>query len=77
MTESRKQRLDAVLALLNTNESAKIGLNTPLRLTIAAALAYPDGSMTASGLRREAAGDGLRSSASQARTIRRSPQSKT
>jgi hypothetical protein len=27
---------------------------TPLRLAVAAALAYPDGSMTASGLRREA-----------------------
>src|SRR5579864_1166189 len=29
--------------------------DTPLRLNIAAALAYPDGSMTPSGLRREAA----------------------
>src|SRR6202049_756497 len=29
--------------------------DTPLRLNVAAALAYPDGSMTASGLRREAA----------------------
>ena len=28
--------------------------DTPLRLSVAAALAYPDGSMTASGLRREA-----------------------
>lgn len=28
--------------------------DTPLRLDVAAALAYPDGSMTASGLRREA-----------------------
>jgi hypothetical protein len=28
---------------------------TPLRLSVAAALAYPDGSMTASGLRRECA----------------------
>jgi hypothetical protein len=26
--------------------------NTPLRLSVAAALAFPDGSMTASGLRR-------------------------
>ena len=26
---------------------------TPLRLSVAAALAFPDGSMTASGLRRE------------------------
>src|ERR1700732_2401900 len=29
--------------------------DTPLRLTVAAKLAFPDGSMTASGLRREAA----------------------
>jgi hypothetical protein len=28
--------------------------DTPLRLAVAAALAYPDGSMTASGLRKEA-----------------------
>jgi hypothetical protein len=28
--------------------------DTPLRLNVAAALAFPDGSMTASGLRREA-----------------------
>jgi len=32
----------------------RVGPETPLRLTVAAALAYPDGSMTASGLRREA-----------------------
>jgi hypothetical protein len=32
----------------------KIGDDVPLRLAIAAALAFPDGSMTASGLRREA-----------------------
>jgi hypothetical protein len=32
-----------------------IGEDTPLRLNVAAALAYPDGSMTTSGLRREAA----------------------
>src|SRR5215813_9563695 len=31
-----------------------IGDDDPLRLEVAAALAYPDGSMTASGLRREA-----------------------
>ena len=31
----------------------KITPDTPLRLEIAAALAFPDGSMTASGLRRE------------------------
>ena len=33
----------------------EISLTTPLRLHIAAALAFPDGSMTASGLRRESA----------------------
>src|SRR5882672_3863501 len=33
----------------------KVSPNTPLRLKTAAALAYKDGSMTASGLRREAA----------------------
>src|SRR5580704_18409604 len=32
-----------------------IGRETPLRLSVAAALAFPDGSMTASGLRRERA----------------------
>src|SRR5450759_4644137 len=32
-----------------------VGPNTPLRLLLAAAMAFPDGSMTASGLRREAA----------------------
>jgi hypothetical protein len=30
-----------------------INYNTPLRLSIAAAIACPDGSMTASGVRRE------------------------
>src|SRR5262245_40904316 len=32
-----------------------IGDDQPVRLAVAAALAFPDGSMTASGLRREAA----------------------
>jgi hypothetical protein len=32
----------------------QIADDTPLRLDVAAALAYPDGSMTASGLRKEA-----------------------
>ena len=36
-------------------EMDKVKPDTPLRLDVAAALAYPDGSMTASGLRREAA----------------------
>jgi hypothetical protein len=30
-----------------------VGIDRPLRLSVAAALAFPDGSMTASGLRRE------------------------
>src|ERR1700722_5652218 len=33
--------------------SQEINPDTPLRLSVAAALAFPDGSMTASGLRRE------------------------
>lgn len=33
----------------------EVGSATPLRLEVAAALAFPDGSMTASGLRRERA----------------------
>src|SRR5215212_944809 len=32
----------------------KIEPNTPLRLAVAAEIAFPDGSMTASGLRKEA-----------------------
>src|SRR5262245_11652353 len=35
-------------------DKSVIGPDTPLRLETAAALAYPDGSMTASGLRKEA-----------------------
>ena len=35
-------------------ERESITTDTPLRLSVAAALAYPDGSMTANGLRREA-----------------------
>jgi hypothetical protein len=35
--------------------SDKISKDTPLRLSVAAALAFPDGSMTTSGLRKEAA----------------------
>ena len=31
----------------------QVGPDTPLRLSVAAALTFPDGSMTASGLRRE------------------------
>jgi len=35
--------------------SDEVKPDTPLRLSVAAALAFPDGSMTASGLRREGA----------------------
>src|ERR1700691_4031515 len=34
---------------------SRVDPETPLRLSVAAALVFPDGSMTASGLRREAA----------------------
>jgi hypothetical protein len=37
-----------------------VALDAPLRLSIAATLAFPDGSMTVSGLRREAARGRLR-----------------
>jgi Outer membrane protein beta-barrel domain len=43
-----------VAARCNVPDPAKIGPDTPLRLATAAVLAYPDGSMTASGLRKEA-----------------------
>jgi hypothetical protein len=39
-------------SVLSTNE---LDFSTSLRLSVAAALAFPDGAMTASGLRREAA----------------------
>src|SRR5947209_19711574 len=39
---------------ITADAARQIGPNTPLRLDVAAALAYPDGSMTAGGLRREA-----------------------
>ena len=45
---SRKMRSTAI------PELDKVKPDTPLRLDVAAALAYPDGSMTASGLRKEA-----------------------
>jgi hypothetical protein len=38
-------------------ELDRVGPDTPLRLDVAAALAYPDGSMTASGLRKSLSGD--------------------
>jgi hypothetical protein len=39
----------------NLPDAKAVGPETPLRLKVAAAIAYPDGSMTASGLRKEAA----------------------
>ena len=47
-----RQRFDRCRNPCPSRES--ITPDTPLRLSVAAALAYPDGSMTASGLRREA-----------------------
>jgi hypothetical protein len=47
---SQPRRIPAHCELLRTDT---IRPDTPLRLDVAAALAYPDGSMTASGLRRE------------------------
>jgi hypothetical protein len=49
-TMSQPRRIPAHSELLRTDT---IRPDRPLRLNIAAALAYPDGSMTASGLRRE------------------------
>jgi hypothetical protein len=45
----------ARVPLTSNFDAEKIGPDTPLRLAVAAAIAYPDGSMPASGLRREAA----------------------
>jgi hypothetical protein len=46
----------AVKAVAGDGEDvARIEIDAPLRLAVAASLAFPDGSMTASGLRREAA----------------------
>jgi hypothetical protein len=42
-------------ALASMPPPEKVAPDTPLRLEIAAMLAFPDGSMTAAGLRREAA----------------------
>jgi hypothetical protein len=42
------------------HDSSQFNPDAPLRLSIAAKLAFPDGSMTASGLRREAARGRLR-----------------
>lgn len=42
------------------HDSSQFNPDAPLRLSVAAKLAFPDGSMTASGLRREAARGRLR-----------------
>jgi hypothetical protein len=42
------------MSRLNIPPREQVEPNTPLRLAVAAALAFPDGSMSASGLRREA-----------------------
>ncbi|WP_456706923.1 MULTISPECIES: excisionase [Bradyrhizobium] len=39
--------------MIDTKHREAVGLHDPLRLSVAAAVAFPDGSMTASGLRRE------------------------
>ena len=44
----------------DSHDSSQLDPDAPLRLSIAAKLAFPDGSMTASGLRREAARGRLR-----------------
>src|SRR5271156_3250271 len=54
LDEIEKGRTD-VRNPLHMPARSEVGDDTPLRLAVAAALAYPDGSMTASGLRREAA----------------------
>jgi hypothetical protein len=41
-------------------DPSRISVDTLLRLSVAAALEFPDGSMSASGLRREAAHGRLR-----------------
>ncbi len=44
----------------DSHDSSQFDPDAPLRLSVAAKLAFPDGSMTASGLRREAARGRLR-----------------
>jgi hypothetical protein len=43
------------LSILNLPGRVDLDPSAPLRLSVAAAIAFPDGSMSASGLRREAA----------------------
>jgi hypothetical protein len=53
----RQQDVTKVVKAMATDgeDVARIEIDAPLRLAVAASLAFPDGSMTASGLRREAA----------------------
>ena len=53
MNRSVQEILEARSAASEDNKA--ISIEAPLRLGVAAAIAFPDGSMTASGLRREAA----------------------
>ena len=53
-----------------------VGPETPLQLDVAAALAYPGGSMTASGLRKEASRGRLAVDEPRARITPHSPRSK-
>src|SRR5215510_9739883 len=50
----KSNRLPTAILTDSLPSRETITTDTPLRLSVAAALAYPDGSMTASGLRREA-----------------------
>jgi len=52
---STLRQQDVTRAVKAGENVAHIEIDTPLRLAVAASLAFPDGSMTASGLRREAA----------------------
>src|SRR5262249_51767494 len=54
-SQARQQQFSNVSSMTKRRPNrSEIGATTPLRLALAAELAYPDGSMTASGLRREA-----------------------
>jgi hypothetical protein len=58
LPEPTMQKTSLLIAEMTHHELLSRGaikVDTPLRLSVAAALAFPDGSMTASGLRREAA----------------------
>ena len=54
MTPHKQDFLTLMARTLTLPPRDQIADDTPLRLAVAAALEYPDGSMTAGGLRREA-----------------------